>query len=75
MQLLARYVVLLRTVGLARVEKQASLCFMVVSDRDLQVKHFLVCDHDLHHQVRLHQVKVLRVSGVSWQLRLCRMLK
>jgi len=75
MHLLPRYVILLRTVGLPRIEEQASLVLMIVGDCDLEVKHLLVRDHDLHHQVRLHQVQVLRVPRVRGELRLRRMLE
>ena len=49
MHLLPGYVVLLRTICLSRIEEQAPLVPMVVSDGNLQVKHFLVCDHYLKH--------------------------
>jgi hypothetical protein len=48
---------------------------MVISDSDLQMKHLLVSDHYLHHQVRLHEVKVLCVSRVPGELGLRRVLK
>ena len=75
MQLLSRYIILLRTVRLPSIKKEASLVLMIISDCDLQVKHFLVRDHNLHHEVRLHEVQVLGVPGVGRQLRFRRVLK
>lgn len=75
MQLLSRYIILLRTVRLPSIKKEASFVLMIISDCDLQVKDFLVRDHYLHHEVRLHEVQVLGVPGVRRQLRLRRVLK
>jgi hypothetical protein len=48
---------------------------MVIGHCDLQMKHLLVSDHYLHHQVWLHEVQVLRVSRVRGELGLRRVLK
>ena len=48
---------------------------MLVRHCDFEMEDFFIGDHDLHHEVRLHEVEVLTVPGVHWDHGLGRMLE
>ena len=48
---------------------------MLVRHCDFEMKDLFICDHDLHHEVRLHEVVVLTIPGVHRDHGLGRMLE
>ena len=48
---------------------------MLVRHCDFEMEDLFICDHDLHHEVGLHEMEVLTVPGVHRDHGLGRMLK